>query len=107
MGVHPGDGAALRTDYAPAVTRIAPSQVAASGVAGASQHHVHEGTAPLAPTAGGIGADVLARLIDHRVASGAAIGRVRMRLSSNEIRARLGQPRILDEPGAPARSRGC
>src|SRR5262249_37887981 len=55
-------------------------QVAAAGMTGALENQVHERTTPEASTAGGIGADVLARFGDQRVAGHAAERRVCMRL---------------------------
>src|SRR5262249_40443644 len=75
---HHGDGTDLRPRDASAVTRIGAGEIAAPGVTGALEHKVHEGTAPPAAAPGRIGADVLARLRDQRIAGGAAISRIRM-----------------------------
>ena len=45
---------------------IAKRQIAAAGVAGVAEHHVHEGAAPQAAAPGRVGADVLARLFYQR-----------------------------------------
>ena len=49
-------------------------------MAGALEHHVHEGAAPQAAAPGRIGADVFARLGHQRVAGDAAEGGIGMRL---------------------------
>src|SRR5581483_1104786 len=76
MAVHDGDRPDLRAGDARAVTRVSPGEVAAAGMAGAPEHHVHEGAAPQAAAAGRIGADVSARLLHQRIAGEAGIGRV-------------------------------
>ena len=78
--MHHGDGADLRAVNARAVTRVAPGEIAAAGMAGLLEHHVHEGAAPQARAPGRVGADILARLCHQRIAGEAGIGRVRMRL---------------------------
>ena len=59
---------------------IAPGEIAAAFMAGALEHHVHEGAAPQAAAPGRIGADVFARLGHQRVAGDAAEGGIGMRL---------------------------
>src|SRR4051794_20187368 len=63
---HHRDGADLRSGYAPALACEGARHVRAGAVqSGVLQHHVHEARAPQPAAAGGIAADIAARLGDH------------------------------------------
>ena len=100
---HHRDGAHLRAGNPRAVTRIAPGEIAAPGVAGALEHQVQEGAAPQAAPPGRVGADIFARLRNQRVTGNAAIGGVRMRLRGDKACIRFrAQPRVARDPRLPA-----
>ena len=80
MAVHHRDRPNLRAGDARAVMRIAPGDVAATGMSGVFEHHVYEGAAPQAAAASRVGADITARFFDQRIAGKAGIGRIGMRL---------------------------
>src|SRR6185437_3877471 len=63
---HHGDRADLRAWYPPSVVRKGTRHVRArAAMAGLLQHHVHEPRAPEATAAGGIAADIAARVGDE------------------------------------------
>ena len=104
---HHRDGADLRAGNALAVARERARHVRAGAVmTGVLQHHVHEARAPQTAAAGGIAADIAARLGDH-------IGRAetrRTRDAAAEARSRrlalaLAKPRDLHlrDAALPAR----